>query len=1041
MAETKVFPVAKALVTRTRDDGTDGQGAGAHTHLLVGRQGDIGTRRNYDSLIEFTTNWTGVGRIVSAVLTLTTDDLSEFGPYTSGKTPTILIRRLTSGWTEGSSAGFVSGDYEKPSYTTSGQKKAVMSKVPSGVTNIDITDIVKAWAPASAGGSGSTSTADGRNKGIGLYGYTDGSLDWGGWSDDHGTPGERPFITLTYELGPTTPDTPVNLAPTGIVPSITAFAADFNDARATDYLKNSQVQVYAANGVKSGDADTDNTIDVTAHGFSKNQEVWFHSLTGGAGLYLHVPYYVKSVVSANSFTVSRSVGGTTVDITDAYSALTVGRPTWSILKPASETERVNARSNVLPEGFHPARNVDFKWRIRQQDQEGKWSLWTALATTRITNDDPNAPSGLTPDGLSFASLNGVIFRAGTFSDPNAGDRMLAFQCQMSAELPSTVGWDDATNIVWDTGKRYVAAGTDIPETPYGGADLAAGDWYWRIRWWDQNDGLSDWSYAVVTLTADFNAEPGSQDSIQHDPNAPWRIRIREMKFNSLAAITGAITGSAGTDTFTCAKNHGLAVGQKVRFASITGGTGLVVGMDYYVISSGFTSAAFKVSATLGGTAVNFTSDVTAAVLTSWTTRGPGNVVAIIEDAKSVGASIIWNSPGEAHWTLPVDYGQMAVIEPKMTHYGIDFYTGDGWRETYAGLVWDMNANETDVVFVGMDYLGLTDAVSDERYDPASPDKSYTKGGSKYVDVSIRTIVIDQLTRATKLANSPVGFISIGSIATMNEKVTIWSTMQPSLAFITGLLDSHRQGTGKKTRLSVRRTSAGGYEYVVEDDPGIARDNLRLRYGELVNGYQVVLFGDEWSNVAHGIGRTREGIRVLYKTANSPGISQRIWGRFARATILDNVSDENDAMRRTKQLALKSGKFGQRLAIAVRTSFLKPLDGYNVCDDFSVAIVHGAVNTDNYGSGYWTCWGVTWEAGDDTSQSVWLTLAPKEDTVSPDADLIDSRNINTQAEWQIGWAPPDPALTTSKYWLDQNTGIVYIRDDDTPTALTPITGTV
>jgi hypothetical protein len=50
--------------------------------------------------------------------------------------------------------------------------------------------------------------------------------------------------------------------------------------------------------------------------------------------------------------------------------------------------------------------------------------------------------------------------------------------------------------------------------------------------------------------------------------------------------------------------HGYSIGQRVRFAT-TGAlpTGLVPGTDYYVVSSGFTTGAFSVSGTPGGTAI------------------------------------------------------------------------------------------------------------------------------------------------------------------------------------------------------------------------------------------------------------------------------------------------------------------------------------------------------------------------------------------------------------------------------------------------------
>jgi hypothetical protein len=68
---------------------------------------------------------------------------------------------------------------------------------------------------------------------------------------------------------------------------------------------------------------------------------------------------------------------------------------------------------------------------------------------------------------------------------------------------------------------------------------------------------------------------------------------------------------ATDDIIDTATAHGFAVNDVVRFTSLTGGTGLTVGTDYYVISASLASQTFKVSATRGGTAINFTTDITA----------------------------------------------------------------------------------------------------------------------------------------------------------------------------------------------------------------------------------------------------------------------------------------------------------------------------------------------------------------------------------------------------------------------------------------------
>ena len=67
------------------------------------------------------------------------------------------------------------------------------------------------------------------------------------------------------------------------------------------------------------------------------------------------------------------------------------------------------------------------------------------------------------------------------------------------------------------------------------------------------------------------------------------------------------TTAVATPGVVVATAHGLVAGNTVKFAT-TGllPTGLVAGVTYFVISAGLTSSNFEVSATLAGSAINFT---------------------------------------------------------------------------------------------------------------------------------------------------------------------------------------------------------------------------------------------------------------------------------------------------------------------------------------------------------------------------------------------------------------------------------------------------
>ena len=76
------------------------------------------------------------------------------------------------------------------------------------------------------------------------------------------------------------------------------------------------------------------------------------------------------------------------------------------------------------------------------------------------------------------------------------------------------------------------------------------------------------------------------------------------------AITLA-TSAAADDIVDTAAAHGFTAGQEVEFATLTGGAGLTALVSYFVIAANLAATTFQVSATKGGAAINFTTDITA----------------------------------------------------------------------------------------------------------------------------------------------------------------------------------------------------------------------------------------------------------------------------------------------------------------------------------------------------------------------------------------------------------------------------------------------
>jgi len=119
-------------------------------------------------------------------------------------------------------------------------------------------------------------------------------------------------------------------------------------------------------------------------------------------------------------------------------------------------------------------------------------------------------------------------------------------------------------------------------------------------------GLDGWTDA---------AKYANPESITRGEVGSYR-GVRFLSSTRIAPIAGADVAlanpsAAADDIIDTAAAHGFIAGDKVRFTALTGGAGLSTGVDYYVIAANLAATTFQVSTTPGGTAVNFTTDITA----------------------------------------------------------------------------------------------------------------------------------------------------------------------------------------------------------------------------------------------------------------------------------------------------------------------------------------------------------------------------------------------------------------------------------------------
>lgn len=84
--------------------------------------------------------------------------------------------------------------------------------------------------------------------------------------------------------------------------------------------------------------------------------------------------------------------------------------------------------------------------------------------------------------------------------------------------------------------------------------------------------------------------------------------------------SASVTGTAATDIISDV-GHTFVNNTPVIFSAITGGTGLVAGLPYFVVNS-VAGVSYQLSLTSGGAAINFTTDITSATIgRAWGTTG------------------------------------------------------------------------------------------------------------------------------------------------------------------------------------------------------------------------------------------------------------------------------------------------------------------------------------------------------------------------------------------------------------------------------------
>ncbi len=137
----------------------------------------------------------------------------------------------------------------------------------------------------------------------------------------------------------------------------------------------------------------------------------------------------------------------------------------------------------------------------------------------------------------------------------------------------------------------------------GGANPVTDEMAWQIEV-RLKEIKRDIEYTLINGT--FN-EPANNSTKRQTRGLLAAISTNSTDVAGTSDATEA--GSSSSDDVLVAAAHGLADGDKIQFTAITGGAGLVINKTYFVVNK--TTGTFQLANASGGSAIDFTTDISA----------------------------------------------------------------------------------------------------------------------------------------------------------------------------------------------------------------------------------------------------------------------------------------------------------------------------------------------------------------------------------------------------------------------------------------------
>jgi len=166
----------------------------------------------------------------------------------------------------------------------------------------------------------------------------------------------------------------------------------------------------------------------------------------------------------------------------------------------------NRCSDISYGGSTLTRGTTYYWRIKFWDDDGAEGAWSTGTNTFSINQAPTAPTSLETEGqtnpTNIADWTPELTAIG--NDPDSGDILTHYDIEVDDN-------SDFSSTLWHPGKTDIVdftAGDRCSEISYTGPALNENtQYYWRIKFWDDDNTEGAWSTETAHFTTNLN-KPG-----------------------------------------------------------------------------------------------------------------------------------------------------------------------------------------------------------------------------------------------------------------------------------------------------------------------------------------------------------------------------------------------------------------------------------------------------------------------------------------------------------------------------------------------------